>query len=83
MRKMLRRNYLFYLHYPYSPQLENPDNVSTPFTTVTQHNIHMSIYNVQSKNQYVLILITKQFFRTVIMFGKELIFLVNVFLYNF
>lgn len=28
MRKMLRRNYLFYLHYPFRPELENPDNVS-------------------------------------------------------
>ncbi|XP_053612398.1 WD repeat and FYVE domain-containing protein 3 isoform X1 [Plodia interpunctella] len=26
MRKMLRRNHLFYLHYPYRPDLENPDN---------------------------------------------------------
>ncbi|XP_063625068.1 WD repeat and FYVE domain-containing protein 3 isoform X6 [Cydia splendana] len=26
MRKMLRRNHLFYLHYPYRPELDNPDN---------------------------------------------------------
>ncbi|XP_026315295.1 WD repeat and FYVE domain-containing protein 3 isoform X1 [Hyposmocoma kahamanoa] len=26
MRKMLRRNHMFYLHYPYRPELENPEN---------------------------------------------------------
>ncbi|XP_049867714.1 WD repeat and FYVE domain-containing protein 3 isoform X4 [Pectinophora gossypiella] len=26
MRKMLRRNHLFYFHYPYRPELENPEN---------------------------------------------------------
>ncbi|KAG6445369.1 hypothetical protein O3G_MSEX003892 [Manduca sexta] len=26
MRKMLRRNHLFYLHYPYRPDLDHPDN---------------------------------------------------------
>ncbi|XP_059046581.1 WD repeat and FYVE domain-containing protein 3 [Achroia grisella] len=26
MRKMLRRNHLFYLHYPYRPHLQHPDN---------------------------------------------------------
>lgn len=33
MRKMLRRNNMFYLHYPYRPELENPENVSHTICT--------------------------------------------------
>jgi len=28
MRKKMMKNELFYIHYPYRPELEHPDNVS-------------------------------------------------------
>lgn len=39
MRKMLRRNHLFYLHYPYRPDLDDPDNVSTHRAACRQSGI--------------------------------------------
>jgi len=31
MRKKMMKNELFYIHYPYRPELEHPDNVSRVF----------------------------------------------------
>jgi hypothetical protein len=31
MRKKMMKNELFYVHYPYRPELEHPDNVSITF----------------------------------------------------